>query len=85
MAKYQVKDYETIVMDGSNIGNLCVIIREIDGITGEQYGKSTYRSLDSDHPTMIVVTTRTNHIMYERIKDDISKLYPGLCVFNPQM
>ena len=85
MAKYRVKDYETIVMDGSNIGVLSVIVREIDGITGEQYGKSTYRSLDSDHPTMIVVTTRTNQLMYECIKDAVTKHYPGLCVFNPQM
>jgi hypothetical protein len=85
MAGYRVKDFETVVMDGSNVGILSGIINQIDWITGEQHGKSTYRSLDSNHPTMIVITTRTNTRIYEYIKSSIDNLYPGLCAFNPQM
>ena len=85
MTGYQVRDFETIVMDGSNINVLGEIINQIDGFTEEMHGKSTYRSLDSDHPTMIVITTRTNALMYGCIAHAIDMLYPGLCAFNPHM
>jgi hypothetical protein len=85
MAGYRVKDFETVVMDGSNISILSSIINQIDKITEEKHGKSTYRSLDSAHPTMMVVTTRTSVYIYCYIADRIDNLYPGLCAFNPQM
>ena len=85
MAGFKVKDFTTVIMDGSDKEVVDTITDVIDLITEKQHGESSSSPLDSDHPTMMVVVTKTNKKIYNMIQEVIEDLYPGLCVFNPAM
>lgn len=80
-----VKDYATVVMDGSNTEVVRKIIDMIDTITEGRRKKMSCHLLDKQHPTTMVIKTSTDVDTYGFIQKVIEKLYPGLCVFNPPM
>lgn len=83
MAGFNVKDYATVVMDGSNTEVVRDIIGMIDAITVGRRGKMSCHLLDKQHPTTMVIKTMTDVNTYDFVQRVIEKLYPGLCVFNP--
>lgn len=85
MAGIVVKDYKTIIMDGSDETVVRKIIDIIDKMTAKRYGASTEHIFDEDHPTMKVIETTTTSGGYLVIKNVLNKTYPGLCVFDPPM
>lgn len=85
MAGFIVKKYATVVMDGSDIEVLSFITGFINLMTKKRHGEATCRPLDNDHPTMMVIETRTTGNIYDVIQEMLSEYYPGLCVFNPPM
>lgn len=80
-----VKDYATVVMDGSNTEVVRNIIDVIDAITDGRRGRMSCHLLDKQHPTTMVIKTSTDVSTYDFVQKVIEKLYPGLCVFNPPM
>lgn len=82
MAGFIRKKYTTIVMDGSNEKVLNDIINGMETAT---HGKAECRPLDDDHPTMMIIETKTNKKTYNIIRDVVEFMYPGLCVFNPRI
>lgn len=80
-----VRNYTTVVMDGSNNDYINAITGIIDMMTGERYGKATCRTLDSNHPTTKVIEVCTGRKRFNQIQDVIEQVYPGLCVFNPAL
>ena len=85
MAGFIVKDYATVVMDGSNTEIVRNIIEMIDAITNGRRGPMSCHLLDKQHPTTMVIKTKTDVNTYGFIQRVIEKLYPGLCIFNPPM
>ena len=80
-----VKKYSTVVMDGSDIEVLSFITGFINLMTKGKHGVARCRPLDDNHPTMMVIETRTTGRTYEVIQEMLSEYYPGLCIFNPPM
>lgn len=78
-----VKDYKTLIMDGSNKEVVDEILNTMDVFIGDEH--VTCEPLDSKHPTIIVINTKTDEFAYAITKAMIEKLYPGLCIFNPPM
>lgn len=85
MAGFIVKDYATVVMDGSNTEVVRNIIDMIDTITEGRRKRMACHLLDKQHPTTMVIKTRTDVNTYDFVQRVIEKMYPGLCVFNPPM
>lgn len=88
MEGYGYKNYVTVIMDGSDKGKVRHITNLFDMATDEQmYGfRASCRPLDSRHPTMIVIESMLpSDRDYEVIRRMIESIYPGLCVFNPQI
>ena len=85
MAGFIVKDYATVVMDGSNTEVVRNIIDMIDTITKGRRKRLACRLLDKQYPTTMVIETRTDVNTYDFVQRVIEKMYPGLCVFNPPM
>ena len=85
MAGFIVKKYATVVMDGSDLEVISFITGLINLMTKQRHGEAKCRPLDSTHPTMMVIETRTTGNTYDVIKELLSEYYPGLCVFNPPM
>lgn len=79
------REFNTVVMDGSNEEVMRTITEAIDIVTKEKYGKSTSRNFDNEHPTMKVIVTRTTERTYKTIRGMIERAYPGLCIFNAMM
>ncbi len=85
MAGFIIKDYATVVMDGSNTEVVRNIIDMIDTIIEGRGRHMSSHLLDKQHPTTMVIKTRTDVNTYGFVQKVIEKLYPGLCVFNPPM
>lgn len=85
MSNNYADKYTTVVMDGSHDDVVRHIIEIIDDLTKQEFGKSTCGPLDSDHPTMMVIRTKTRPSAYRVIQYIVELRYPGLCVFNPPM
>lgn len=85
MAGFVVKDYATVVMDGSNTEVVRNIIDMIDTIIEGKGRRMSNHLLDKQHPTTMVIKTRTDVNTYGFVQKVIEKLYPGLCIFNPPM
>ena len=85
MAGFIFNKYTTVVMDGSNQKVVDNILKVMDVLSGARFGKSTYRLFDLEHPTTIVIETKTCARIYKRIEKVIEVLYPGLCIFNAEM
>lgn len=76
------KNYKTVVMDGSNEKVLKDIVNGMETATR---GKAKCYPLDDDHPTMMIIETKTNKKKYDIIQSVVEFMYPGLCVFNPKI
>ena len=85
MAGFIVKDYATVVMDGSDTKVVRGILEMIDAIVEGRGRRTSCRLLDKQHPTTMVITTKTDVNTYGFVQKVIEKMYPGLCVFNPPM
>ena len=85
MAGIKVKDYVTVIMDGSDTEVVRKIVNVIDKVTAKKHGVSTEHVFDDDHPTMVIIKTKTTNGVYKIIQNVIDTIYPGLCVFNPPM
>lgn len=85
MTGFIVKKYSTVVMDGSDMEVISFITGLISLITRGRHGGVTCRPLDDEHPTMMVIETRTTKNTYDVIEEMLTEYYPGLCVFNPPM
>ena len=82
MAGFIRRNYKTVVMDGSNEEVLKDIINGIETATK---GEAKCYPLDDDHPTMMIIETRTCKRIYDVIQSVVEFMYPGLCVFNPKI
>jgi len=82
MAGFRKQNYKTIVMDGSNEKVLGDIL---EGFRVAVSGRIKCGPLDNKHPTMMVIEARTSQKTYDSLQDVIENVYPGLCVFNPQI
>lgn len=76
------KTYATVIMDGSNKHVNNEISGLIDMGTRRLIGRSRYRKLDKNHPTMKVIKRFTNAEKYRQTRLLIEKHYPGLCTFD---
>lgn len=74
--------YNTVIMDGSSK----FVNREIRGLldmtTRRIFGKSRFRKLDQDHPTMVVMERYTTAEKYRQARRTIEEFYPGVCSFD---
>lgn len=75
------KKFSTIVMDGSDVG----VVDNIAGIIcmlSDRGVLLTRRSLDKEHPTMVVIEAPSSKLQYSIAEEIIERNYPGLCCFN---
>ena len=83
MTGIATKKFTTVIMDGSNLTYVMGILKWIEYITESQ--RNTYIYKVKGYESFIFIDTMTDENSYETIKFVIEDLYPGLCVFNPQM
>jgi hypothetical protein len=76
------KIYKTVIMDGTNLFVNREITGIIDMITRRRIGRSKWRPLDKNHPTMKVIKRFTSVRKYHDARRLIEKSYPGLCTFD---
>lgn len=76
---YEMQEYTTIIMDGSDKGT---VERIVDTFQTMVSGEVTCGPLDENHPTMLVVKTVTNATTYGVLQWGIEHVFPGLCVFD---
>ena len=79
----KTRNYQTLIMDGSDPYVVRDILLMIDLITGD-FETINY-PLDEEHPSIIVLETKTNEDVYDLIEMVIESEFPGLCVFNPEV
>lgn len=75
----------TVIMDGTHEDVVRDIMEWIDDITKKEFDKATCHALDSKHPSIIVIESRTTPSRIDLISEIVELRYPGLCVFNPPM
>lgn len=76
------KFYKTIIMDGSDLKKVKSIIAVFDMITRRRLGKTNYKPINSDHPTMLEFKIFASANTYNNACKIINKIYPGLCIFD---
>ena len=74
------KNFNTVVMDGSDPRVLRTILSIMEMMVGVDATKC--RWLDYNHPTRVVIETRTTDDMYKTIEEVLEETYPALCTFN---
>ena len=79
----KTRNYQTLIMDGSDPYVVRDILLMIDLITGDF--ETINHPLDEEHPSIIVLETKTNKDVYELIEVVIESEFPGLCIFNPEV
>ena len=80
MMKGMCKDFDTVILNGSDENVVRNITEAIDIVTKERYGKSASRTLGDDS-NVKVVSTRTNAKTYKKIRGMIEQAYPNMCIF----
>ena len=75
-------NYATVVMDGSNPAALSDIIGIHAACMYPNDARISYRAMDNNHPTMMVIESYCSKDTYERIHKLVDEKYAGLCVFN---
>ena len=78
------KFYKTVIMDGSNKRVVDEITSTFEMMLGKRF-RIKAKSVDKDHPTMLVSTTLTSANRYHDTRRLINRTYPGLCVFDANM
>lgn len=77
------KAHNMVVMDGSNKKDLCSILVRIGEIVNLGNNRIiTVTPLDEKHPTMVVVEYETGLLRHQKLKNELDKLYPGLCIHD---
>ena len=79
-----------VVMDGSDknfvreiIGNCEMCIgRPRFNILKKIFRQIRYRSLDKDHPTMLVFTIKSNYADWDLLRKNLTMNYPAQVVFD---
>lgn len=73
-----------VVMDGSNKRFLNEIIGLVEMCTGKSYKFRSIKckKIDRDHPTMMVVSFKTNYRQFDYLRKLLTKTYPEQCVFD---
>lgn len=85
MAGFRIKNYKTIITDGSNEEVVKDIVSTMDVLNEEFFGEAKCFPLDDAHPTTMVVETTTISVLYAVMRRFIEHRYPGLCVFDPDI
>lgn len=83
LVENRTRDYQTLIMDGSDPYVVRDILSMIDFLTESE--TTINHPLDEEHPTIIVLETKTNEVVYNLIEALIESEFPGLCVFNPEV
>lgn len=85
MLREDVTKHTVVVMDGTHEDVVQDIMDWMDDITKTEFGKATCRPLDSKHPTIMVIETKTTDVSFDLIRLMIDIRYPKLCIFDPPM
>lgn len=75
----RINDYTIVIMDGSDPKIVTNVLEVVLGLN------TTCEPMDIDHPTTMVITTKTTSACFDKMTNVLERLYPGLCVFNPPM
>lgn len=80
MMRGMCKDFDTVILNGSDENVVRNITEAINIVTKERYGETTSRTLGSDS-NVKVVSTRTTARTYKKIRGMIEQAYPNTCIF----
>lgn len=80
MMKLFKKTHNLVVMDGSSTERLCSIMVKLGDIIGR--GIVRVSRLDENHPTMFIMEYQTGLRNHQKIKKELDKNYPGLCIYD---
>lgn len=75
--------HNLVIMDGSNKEKVVTIMSKIGDIIGKRKSCVVKVSrLDENHPTMILIEYATGIINHSKLKKELDKRYPGLCIYD---
>ena len=82
------KERKFVVMDGSDKRFMKEVIGVAEMVTGNTHWFNKIirnikcRALDRNHPTMKVVTIKSNYRNFDELRKILEKQYPTQCVFD---
>ena len=74
------KTHNLVLMDGSSKECLCSIMVKLGDIIGKEV--VTVSKVDNNHPTMILMEYKTGLRNNQKIKKELDRNYPGLCIYD---
>ena len=80
-----MKNYKTVIMDGSNKRTVDEITSIFEMMLGRKFRRIKTKPIDKDHPTMLSFEVFARANDYHDVRRLINKTYPGLCVFDVNM
>lgn len=84
MKKRMCKDFDTVVLNGSD-DDVKSIAEAIDIVTKERYGSATSRTLGSEESNVKVISTQTTAKTYKKIQGMIERAFPNMCIFYAKL
>ena len=83
MSESMPKKRTLVITDGSRERIVDRIIELVDHLSKKWFTKSTRKSLDRKHPTVLIIQTTLDDESYDALKEMLEVRYPGLCVYDP--
>ena len=75
--------HNLVIMDGSSKEKVAKILTKVGDIIGKRTKCIVHVSrLDTNHPTMVVVEYATGLVKNSKLKKELEKQYPGLCIYD---
>ena len=76
-----------VVMNGSDKSLMNGIIKIVEMITGQMYGRNTIkcRTLERDQNAMMLISVRTSKKHFDEVKRVLSEAFPDQCLFDVEL
>lgn len=87
----KTKERKFVIMDGSDKNFIKAVISIVEMVTNRLHWyqklsrRIRCRALDKNHPTMKVITVRSNYRQFDELRKILTRVYPAQCVFDVEL